>query len=270
MAAIGTARRRPRGSPPRTGPATPPRGPRPRRWRRASSARSSAHGVRQVDDADPVSGLEQPSAGEALLDGEPVTRHHHGHRFRLPARRGLPVEVGAGQRRRRARCSAASRRAEANRDGPGLAAPGRPGRLRGPLPAPALRRHAQAGRAGPDPDQRAADPADGRAVQRAGRADPRDHVDRAAPPVGPDEPAVVFVTHDLEEAIALADKVVVSRPAPAPSRRSSTSTFRVRASCRRSVSTRPSSRLYGQIWEALRAEVDEAYARTTTLTEVAS
>ena len=38
--------------------------------------------------------------------------------------------------------------------------------------------------------------------------------DRAARPVGQTRPAVVFVTHDLEEAIALADKVVVMTAGP--------------------------------------------------------
>ncbi len=83
-------------------------------------------------------------------------------------------------------------------------------------------------------------------------------------------PAVVFVTHDLEEAIALGDKVVVLTAGPA----------RVKA-CFRIDLPRPRVvqeirfdpqfvSLYQQIWEALRSEVEVAYARTTTLTEVAS
>ncbi len=78
-------------------------------------------------------------------------------------------------------------------------------------------------------------------------------------------PAVVFVTHDLEEAIALADKVVVLTAGPA----------RVKASFtvdlprpRVAQEIRFDSRfveLYQQIWEALRTEVEVAYARATTL-----
>jgi NitT/TauT family transport system ATP-binding protein len=75
-------------------------------------------------------------------------------------------------------------------------------------------------------------------------------------------PSVIFVTHDLEEAIALADKVVVLtvRPAtvkaeyavdlPRP-RRVQEIKFEARF-----------VELYERIWEALRDEVELAYART--------
>jgi NitT/TauT family transport system ATP-binding protein len=62
-------------------------------------------------------------------------------------------------------------------------------------------------------------------------------------------PAVVFVTHDLEEAIALADKVVVITAGPGT----------VKAEFEIDL---PRPRVV-QIWEALRAEVAEAYDRTT-------
>jgi sulfonate transport system ATP-binding protein len=78
------------------------------------------------------------------------------------------------------------------------------------------------------------------------------------------KPAVVFVTHDLEEAIALADKVVVLTAGPGGTVKA---TFPI---------TLPRPRVvqeirfdaefvatYQKIWEALRTEVDIAYTQTT-------
>jgi NitT/TauT family transport system ATP-binding protein len=77
-------------------------------------------------------------------------------------------------------------------------------------------------------------------------------------------PAVVFVTHDLEEAIALADKVVVLTAGPATVK----AVFPVnlpRPRVVQEVRFEPAFvELYHQIWEALRDEVMVAYARTTT------
>ena len=56
----------------------------------------------------------------------------------------------------------------------------RPGRVREQVPLPAVRRHAAAGEPRPGPDRRPGAPADGRAVRRARRADPRGHAGRAA------------------------------------------------------------------------------------------
>ena len=72
---------------------------------------------------------------------------------------------------------------------------------------------------------------------------------------------VVFVTHDLEEAIALSDEVVVMTAAPG----------RIKAAYRIGL-PRPRSvieirfreeftRLYEQIWKDLRDEVEASYAR---------
>jgi NitT/TauT family transport system ATP-binding protein len=83
-------------------------------------------------------------------------------------------------------------------------------------------------------------------------------------------PAVVFVTHDLEEAIALGDKVVVLTAGPARVKASFTVDLprpRVAQDIRFDLRF---VELYQQIWEALRTEVEVAYARTTTLTKVAS
>ncbi|KAA2252564.1 ABC transporter ATP-binding protein [Solihabitans fulvus] len=78
-------------------------------------------------------------------------------------------------------------------------------------------------------------------------------------------PSVVFVTHDLEEAIALADKVVVLTAGPATVK----DVFTVDLPRPRTVQEiRFEPRfveLYQQIWESLRDEVQVAYARTATL-----
>ena len=76
-------------------------------------------------------------------------------------------------------------------------------------------------------------------------------------------PTVVFITHDLEEAIALADKVVVMTAGPGTVK----ATFQVDLPRPRKVQEiRFDPRfveLYHQIWESLRDEVQLAYARST-------
>jgi NitT/TauT family transport system ATP-binding protein len=77
-------------------------------------------------------------------------------------------------------------------------------------------------------------------------------------------PSVVFVTHDLEEAIALADKVVVMTAGPATVK----DTFTVDLPRPRTVQEiRFQPRfveLYQQIWQSLRDEVQLAYQRQTS------
>ena len=77
-------------------------------------------------------------------------------------------------------------------------------------------------------------------------------------------PAVVFVTHDLEEAIALADKVVVLTAGPGTVK----AVFPIDLPRPRLVQEiRFETQfvdLYHRIWEALRSEVDIAYSRSTT------
>ena len=79
-------------------------------------------------------------------------------------------------------------------------------------------------------------------------------------------PSVIFVTHDLEEAIALADRVVVMTAGPGtvkgvydidlPRPRGAVQEIRFQS---RFVE------LQQQIWQALREEVDRAYARTAAV-----
>ncbi|QNK81450.1 ABC transporter ATP-binding protein [Nakamurella sp. PAMC28650] len=76
-------------------------------------------------------------------------------------------------------------------------------------------------------------------------------------------PAVIFVTHDLEEAIALADKVVVLTAGPGTIKE----VFPVdlpRPRRTQEIRFEPEFvAIYEKIWEALRSEVETAYARTT-------
>jgi NitT/TauT family transport system ATP-binding protein len=78
------------------------------------------------------------------------------------------------------------------------------------------------------------------------------------------KPSVVFITHDLEEAIALADKVVVMTAGPGTVK----ATYPIDLPRPRTVQEiRFEPRfleLYQRIWESLRDEVQLAYARTTT------
>ena len=76
-------------------------------------------------------------------------------------------------------------------------------------------------------------------------------------------PSVIFVTHDLEEAIGLADKVVVITAGPGTVKAEFVIDLpRPRGAVQDIRFDRRFLELYQQIWEALREEVDEAYART--------
>ncbi len=74
--------------------------------------------------------------------------------------------------------------------------------------------------------------------------------------------SVVFVTHDLEEAISLADRVVVFTAAPATLKRS----YQIDLPRPRKVTEirfdPRFARIYAQIWEDLRSEVVVAYERS--------
>lgn len=83
-------------------------------------------------------------------------------------------------------------------------------------------------------------------------------------------PSVMVVTHDLEEAIGLADKVVVITAGPGTVK----AVFdidlpRPRGAVQGIRFDKRFLKLYQQIWAALREEVDEAYSRSATVTKAA-
>jgi len=79
-------------------------------------------------------------------------------------------------------------------------------------------------------------------------------------------PSVIFVTHDIEEAIGLADKVVVITAGPGTVKAEFVVDLpRPRGDVQSIRFEKRFLELYKQIWEALREEVDEAYARSARL-----
>ena len=116
---------------------------------------------------DPGGRPERGGAGAARPGPLPPAEDEHG----LPAFRPLSAPNRAGQRRLRSgRAEGAARAARGK--GTLLAGPGGAVGLRAPVPAPALRRDAAAGGAGPRAGHRCRDPPDGRGFLGTGSAHP--------------------------------------------------------------------------------------------------
>jgi NitT/TauT family transport system ATP-binding protein len=80
-------------------------------------------------------------------------------------------------------------------------------------------------------------------------------------------PSVIFVTHDLEEAIALADRVVVMTAGPGTVKAVYDIDLPRPRGAVQEIRFEPRFlELHHQIWDSLREEVERAYARTTTAT----
>jgi NitT/TauT family transport system ATP-binding protein len=78
-------------------------------------------------------------------------------------------------------------------------------------------------------------------------------------------PSVIFVTHDLEEAIALADQVVVMTAGPGTVKSVYEIDLPRPRGAVQEIRFEPRFlELHHQIWESLREEVERAYARTTS------
>ena len=76
-------------------------------------------------------------------------------------------------------------------------------------------------------------------------------------------PSVIFVTHDLEEAIALADQVVVMTAGPGTVKAVYDIDLPRPRGAVQEIRFEPRFlELHQQIWESLREEVERAYART--------
>lgn len=81
-------------------------------------------------------------------------------------------------------------------------------------------------------------------------------------------PTVLFITHDLEEAIALADRVIVMTAGPGTVKASYEIDLpRPRGSVQEIRFESKFLDLHAQIWHALRDEVERAYRRTTAARE---
>jgi NitT/TauT family transport system ATP-binding protein len=78
-------------------------------------------------------------------------------------------------------------------------------------------------------------------------------------------PSVIFVTHDLEEAVALADRVVVMTVGPGTVKDVYDIDLPRPRGAVQEIRFEPRFlELHHQIWESLREEVERAYARTAT------
>jgi NitT/TauT family transport system ATP-binding protein len=84
-------------------------------------------------------------------------------------------------------------------------------------------------------------------------------------------PSVIFITHDLEEAVALADRVVVMTAGPGTVKAVYDIDLpRPRGAVQEIRFDRRFLEVHQRIWESLREEVERAYARTGRTTGTAA
>ncbi|GAA0648086.1 ABC transporter ATP-binding protein [Kutzneria viridogrisea] len=209
-----------------------------------------------------VSGLEPPSEGQALVRGENVSGIPEGVGYMFQNDAVMPWRtvldnVAAGPRFRGASKAEARKRAEIWVDKVGLGKFGGyyPHQLSGGM----RKRVALAQTLVNEPEILLMDePFSALDVQT--RALMQDELLRLWSGTGA---AVIFVTHDLDEAIALADKVVVMTASPATVK----ATFEVGLDRPRDVEeirmTPEFQDVYREIWQSLKEEVDKTRERSS-------
>ena len=140
-----------------------------------------------------------------------------------------------------------------SRSASGISRAGRPEGLRAALSLSALGRHAAARRPGARAGDEPVDPADGRAVRRARRADARDPAGGAAALMErPDErKTMVFITHSIDEAILLGDRIAVMTARPGRIKEMLDMPFGGRATSMRCAPIRASPSCVPHIWHQL-------------------
>jgi NitT/TauT family transport system ATP-binding protein len=161
-----------------------------------------------------VAGLLERSQGDITIDGRSVTGARHRRRHRIPGSPAPRLPYGAPQRD--AACGHPEAAEEADRGA-------RAGALRpapaltggGQVSASALGRHAAARFTDPHAGPRPVAPLDGRAVRRARRADTGCKVRTDLEALWlKRRPTVLFITHSVEEAVGLSDRILVMSPSP--------------------------------------------------------
>ena len=161
-----------------------------------------------------IAGLLAPSDGTVTIFGEPLAGINRRASYMFQQDALLPWKTVLDNIRLGLDIRGAARRRGTKR-GRGVGRTRRPERLRRSLSVPAERRHAKARRDGAGLDRPTGSGPDGRALRRARRAHAAAHGDRDPRLWADSDQTVIFVTHDLEEAISLSDEVVVLSAGPA-------------------------------------------------------
>ena len=186
-----------------------------------------------------VADLESPSTGEVRIGPEPAAAARQQRLLGLVSQRPAVLPWKRASRRRPLH---PAHHAAGGLPGRRPPAGVRTGRARGQASAPPLRRNAPAGQHRERPRPRSSGAADGRALLRPRRDEAGGARRVARSGAHADGPkTVLFVTHHIDEAVLLADRVLVFSPAPGES--SSSSGCRARGpGARTSGGSRDSSR----------------------------